>query len=230
MIGGVTMEIIPGVHQIDGVNGNCYIIIGDGLVLIDTGLPNRTKKILEYVQVALGCIPSDIETIILTHYHLDHTGNAYELWDITGARVAIHENDADYVAGIKHMPIPGGFMGFLYRLLKVFFKFKPVQPDILLHDSDRIAGLTCIHTPGHTPGSICLYDPKFRLLFAGDTLRFMKGKVEGPPAQFTANKDQARASIEKIAKVDCDIMLSGHGEPLLSRASEKIREFSQSLR
>lgn len=106
------MEIIPGVHQIDSVNGNCYIIIiGDGLVLVDTGLPGNTRKILAYVHDTLECIPSDIEAIILTHYHLDHTGNAYELWDATGAKVAIHENDADCVAGIKPMPKPGGLIG-----------------------------------------------------------------------------------------------------------------------
>ncbi|MCX6681695.1 MAG: MBL fold metallo-hydrolase [Methanoregula sp.] len=223
------MEIIPGVHQIEGVNGNCYIIMGDGLVLIDTGLPNNSKKILAYVHDTLGSIPSDIETIILTHYHLDHTGSAYELWDATGAKVVIHENDADYVSGITPMPVPGGFWGVLYRMFKIFLKYKPVQPDILLHDNDRIAGLVCIHTPGHTSGSICLYDPKFKLLFAGDTLRFVDGKLQGPPPQFTPNMDQAEQSIKKIAALDFDILLCGHGAPLRSGASEKVKTFSQSL-
>jgi hydroxyacylglutathione hydrolase len=223
------MEIIPGVHQVDGVNGNCYIIIGDGLVLVDTGLPGNTGKILEYVQKTLGAIPSDIETIILTHYHLDHTGNAYELWDITGAKVAIHVDDAGYVEGTKPMPVPGGLIGILYRMFKVFFKFKPVQPDILLHDNDQIAGLTCIHTPGHTPGSICLHDPKFRILFAGDTLRFSNGKLEGPSPRFTPAMDQAKQSIKKIGTLDFEILLPGHGVPLMSSSSEKVREFIPSM-
>ncbi len=223
------MEIIPGVHQVDGVNANCYIIVGDGLVLVDTGLPGNTGKILEYVQKTLGAIPSDIETIILTHYHLDHTGNAYELWDITGAKVAIHADDAGYVEGTKPMPVPGGFIGILYGMFKFFFKFKPVQPDILLHDNDQVAGLTCIHTPGHTPGSICLHDPKFRMLFAGDTLRVSNGKLEGPHPRFTPSMDQAKQSIKKIAALDFDILLSGHGEPLMSGSSEKVREFVPSM-
>jgi len=224
-----TMEIVPGVHQVDGVNGNCFIIVGDGLVLVDTGLPGNAGKILEYVQKTLGCIPSDIETIILTHYHLDHTGNAYEIWDISGAKVAIHADDAAYVEGIKPMPVPGGFIGILYRMFKFFFKFKPVQPDIILHDNDQIASLTCIHTPGHTPGSICLYDPKFRILFAGDALRFSHGKLEGPPPQFTPAMDQAQASIKKIGTLDFDILLPGHGVPLMSASSEKVREFLKSM-
>ena len=224
-----SMEIIPGVHQVDGINGNCYIIVGDGLVLIDTGLPGNTKKILEYVHNTLGGIPSDIETIILTHYHLDHTGSAYEIWDITGAKVAIHADDADYVEGIKPMPVPGGLMGLLFRMFRFFLKFKPVQPDILLHDKDQIAGLICIHTPGHTPGSICLYDPKFKLLFVGDTLRFYHGKLQGPPPRFTPDMDRAVQSIKKIATLDFDILLSGHGVPLMPNASEKVQKFVQSV-
>jgi glyoxylase-like metal-dependent hydrolase (beta-lactamase superfamily II) len=224
-----SMEIIPGVHQIDGVNGNCYIIMGDGMVLVDTGLPGNTGKILTYVHDTLGGIPSDIETIILTHYHLDHTGNAYELWDITGAKVAIHVDDADYVAGIRAMPVPQGLIGLLYRMFKIFFKFKPVQPDIVLHDNDQIAGLTCIHTPGHTSGSICLYDPKFRVLFAGDTLRYSDGKLGGPSPRFTPDMEQAEQSIKKVAGLEFDILLPGHGVPLMSGASEKVREFSLSL-
>jgi glyoxylase-like metal-dependent hydrolase (beta-lactamase superfamily II) len=223
------MEIVPGVHWIDGVHGNCYIIMGDGLILIDTGLPGRTAKILGYIEHTLQCIPSDITHIILTHYHLDHTGNAYELWDVSGAKVAVHAEDAVYVSGELPMPVPGGFSGALYRFAGMFFKFKPVQPDILLHDNDRIAGLTCIHCPGHTPGSICLYDPKFSLLFTGDTIRFMKGRIQGPPAGFTGNMDQARQSIRKIAGIGFDIMLAGHGGPVLSAASEKVKKFSGSL-
>jgi hydroxyacylglutathione hydrolase len=223
------MEIIPGVHQIEGINANCYLIIGDGMILIDTGLPGNTGKILNYIKDTLHGSPSDIETIILTHYHLDHTGNAYELWDITGAKIAIHAGDADYVGGIKPMPVPSGLIGILYRMFKVFFAFKPVQPDIVLHDNDQIAGLTCIHAPGHTAGSICLYDPKFRLLFSGDAIRFFKGKLEGPPARFTPDMNRARQSIKKVAALDFDILLSGHGEPLMSKASERVREFSKSL-
>jgi len=224
-----TMEIIPGVHQVDGVDGNCFIIVGDGLVLVDTGLPGNTGKILEYIEKTLGAIPSDIETIILTHYHLDHTGNAYDLWDISGAKVAIHADDADYVEGTKPMPVPGGFTGILYRVFKVFFRFKPVQPDIILHDNDGIAGLTCIHTPGHTPGSICLHDPNFRILFSGDALRFSHGKLGGPLPRFTPAMDQATQSIKKIATLDFEVLLPGHGVPLTSGSSQKVREFLQSM-
>ena len=60
----------------NGVNGNVYVVInGKELTLIDTGLPRNAKKILNYIQ-ELGYQPSDISTIILTHFHLDHVGSA----------------------------------------------------------------------------------------------------------------------------------------------------------
>ena len=91
--------------------------------------------------------------------------------------------------------------------------------------TDNIAGLVCIHTPGHTPGSICLLEPSLNILFAGDTLRFDGVKIEGPPPQFTLDMGEAQYSIKKIATLDFDIMLSGHGIPLRPEASLKVRDF-----
>jgi glyoxylase-like metal-dependent hydrolase (beta-lactamase superfamily II) len=223
------MEIVPGIHQVDGVNGNCYLLVRDGITVIDTGLPGAGKKILSYIQGTLGRKPSDIRTIILTHYHIDHTGNVNMLRSAGVGKVAIHEADAPFVSGQKKPPLPGGWRGALFSVLGVFMKMKPFQPDIILNDRDVINGLTCIHVPGHTPGSICLLDPGTGILFAGDTLRFDGEKIEGPPAQFTRDMALAHQSIRKIAALDFEIMLSGHGVPLRPGASGKVREFVKSL-
>jgi len=223
------MEIVPGIHQIDGVNGNCYIIIRDGLILIDTGLPRASKKILSYIQDTLKREPSDISTIILTHYHIDHTGNVCELKNLSGAKVAIHEADADFVSGRKKPKAPKGGIGILYRFLGMFFRSTSTEPDIKLKNGDIIDGLTCIHTPGHTQGSICLLDPVSKVLFAGDILRFDGEKISGAPPQFSVDPDEAQRSIIRIGTLDFDILLSGHGIPLRSGAAEKVRNFAQSL-
>lgn len=117
----------------------------------------------------------------------------------------------------------------LFRVLGIFMKTRPFQPDILLSDSDVIAGLICIHTPGHTPGSISLLDPATGVIFVGDALRFDGRKIEGPPAQFTPDMGLAQQSIKKIAGLKFDILLSGHGVPLRPAAAEKVREFAKSL-
>jgi glyoxylase-like metal-dependent hydrolase (beta-lactamase superfamily II) len=223
------MEIIPGIHQVDGVNGNCYIIVRDKLILIDTGLPRNSKKILSYIEGTLKRTPSELSTIILTHYHIDHTGNVSELKNLSGAKVAVHEADADFISGRKPHPAPKGRLGLPFRLLGIFFKPIFVEPDIRLKNGDTIAGLTCIHTPGHTPGSTCLYDPVAKVLFAGDILKYDGEKISGAPPQFTMDMGEAQRSIKMIATLDFTILLCGHGIPLTSGAAEKVSIFAQSL-
>ena len=220
------MEIVPGIHQVDGVNGNCFLIVRDGLTLIDTGMPKNSAKIIKYIQDILKRKPTDIKTIVLTHFHIDHMGDASDLKTLSGANVAIHEADADYVAGRKTQPAPGGAKGMIFKvLIPLFFGSRPVEPDIKLSDGDTIAGLTSIHTPGHTPGSICLFDPASKILFVGDLLRFNGSKIEMGPSSLDIS--EVRQSINKIAAIDFDIMLPGHGIPLRPDASVKVREFAK---
>ncbi len=223
------MEIVPGIHQIDGVNGNCYLIARDGLTLVDTGLPRNTGKILDYLKGKLGTDPAAIGTIVLTHFHIDHTGNASELRRITGAKIAIHEADADFVSGKRASPRPKGAMGLMIRFMGLFFGSRTFQPDILLKDGDTVASLTCIHTPGHTPGSICLLDPGSGVLFAGDLIRFDGERLQGPPPRFTPDMGEAMASVKKISALDFGILLAGHGVPLKGGASEKVKEFARKI-
>ena len=95
--------------------------------------------------------------------------------------------------------------------------------DGLLKEGDEVSGLTVIHVPGHTPGSIALYDRARKVMFSGDTLRFVGGKLEGPSEKFSADLAQARKSVEKLKPLDFDILLGGHGEPLKGGASAKVR-------
>jgi glyoxylase-like metal-dependent hydrolase (beta-lactamase superfamily II) len=104
-------------------------------------------------------------------------------------------------------------------------KVQPFHVDISLKENEEIAGLTTLYSPGHTPGSICLYDPKRKVLFTGDTLRYSNGTIKGPSKRFSIDMVSAHNSIQKLMTLNFDTMLSGHGEPLTSDASEKVREF-----
>ncbi|HUK37916.1 MAG TPA: MBL fold metallo-hydrolase [Methanomicrobiales archaeon] len=220
------MEIIPGVHRVEGMHGNSYLVERDGgLVLIDTGMPGSAGKILSCVRDGLGKEPTAIGTILLTHYHIDHTGSVAKLAAGTKAKVAIHEGDAPYLAGEKQMPVPKVRRSVFFRILRFFVRFTPVRPDIVLRDGDTIAGFTCIHTPGHTPGSACFYDPQKKVIFVGDATVTFGGAIQGPVAEYSADPAQARASLGKIANLDFDTLLSGHGEPVKPGAAAKLREF-----
>ncbi len=220
------MEIVKGIHQIDGVNGNAYLIVdGNNLTLIDTGFFRAAGKIEDYIK-KLGFELSAVSTIILTHYHIDHTGNAKKLKEQTGAKVAVHEADADFVTQKKAPPRPKSLLSRAAAVIKP----APVEPDIILKDGDKIAGLQVIHVPGHTPGSIALFDAERRVMFVGDTVFFYDGEVHGPEPQYTVDVDLAHESLIRLAGFDFDVMLSGHEEPLTSGASEKIRKFVATLK
>src|ERR1700730_5659364 len=130
-------EILPGVHRVDGVNANSYFVLEDNgsVTLIDAGMFSGGKKVLEYLQTRLSKQPSDLKLIVLTHAHVDHIRGALAIKKATGAKVAVHEQDADYVSGKKKLPLPGGATRFLFRLLSVFFRVPTVDPDIRLKES-----------------------------------------------------------------------------------------------
>jgi hydroxyacylglutathione hydrolase len=221
------VEVISGIHWIQGTYGNCYLITDQYLTLIDTGFPHKTKKILRYITHELHRQPLELTTIILTHSHYDHIGNAEQLRTITGAKIAAHSEDALYIERKKQPPLPTGGMRIIFKLLSPMIKVQPFAVDISLKENEEIAGLTTVYSPGHTPGSICLYDPKRKVLFTGDTLRYSNGTIEGPSKRFSIDMDRAHNSIQKLKTLDFDIMLSGHGTPITENASAKVREFAE---
>ncbi|MGA2574251.1 MAG: MBL fold metallo-hydrolase [Candidatus Methanomethylicaceae archaeon] len=222
--------MIPNIHKVDGLRGSNAYLVSDqeGLILIDTGMPGNAQKIIDYVN-SINRKPSEITRIVLTHCHMDHVGNVQELKGLTNAKVAIHREDAPFLTGEKSLPSPKGAVGVAFKAFSPFVKTKPVQPDILLEEGDRVGGMTVVHTPGHTPGSIALYDPEKKLIFIGDTMRYQNGKLTGPPEQFTPDMSEALRSIKKISLMEFDVMLSGHGDPLLPNASQMVKEFCNSL-
>jgi hydroxyacylglutathione hydrolase len=224
------MEIVPGIHWIEGIAAHCYIVVNKELTLIDTGMPHKTKKILRYITDELQRTPSDLKIILLTHCDMDHTGNALELRNLTGAKIAAHPQDAEVIAGKKTRKTPKGGMKIIFKLLGPLLRVQHIQVDMMINGGDTISGLTVLHIPGHTMGSIALYDPKRKVLFIGDTLGCHDGVVQSPSKSVTMDMKQAYKSIEKLKDLDFTVMLSGHGEPLRSNASTKVTEFINKIK
>jgi len=221
------MKIVDGIHRVEGVNGSVYLFEdADRLTLIDTGLPGSNEKIAQAI-LELGRQPADISTIIITHLHIDHVGSLKQMQELTGAKVAVHDLDADYVAGKRIAPKP---KNLLLKTVTSGVNAEPVEVGIRLKENDAVGRLTIVHTPGHSEGSISLYDAERKVMFVGDAVKFKDGKITVPPEQFTLDPCAAEDSIRKIAAFDFDVMLSGHGEPLMPKASQRLREFAASLR
>lgn len=222
------MEILSDVHWIEGVTANTYLILGDQTTLIDTGTPGKQENILNYLQNVLKGKLEDIKTIVLTHHHMDHTGSLYELKKITNADVAAYKDDVDIISGEKPSSDPI-YMRFVSRLMATFTSYKFIKPDIGLQENDMVDNYRVIHTPGHTPGSIALYNSDNGVIFVGDTLIYNGNKVGGPPSFLINDLEALKKSVKKISDFNPRIMLSGHGKPLIEDTSEMIKDFYNTL-
>ena len=219
------MEIKKGIYLLDGIRGaNSYLYVSeDSISVIDTGMPGNAERILEQIKT-LNKTAQDVKLIILTHSDIDHSGSAAQLKKLTGAKVAIHGGDAPSLSGEKELKRVKGFIGFIFRLVSRFMRFQPIKPDIILKDGDVLDHLKVIHTPGHTQGSICLYKAG-DILFAGDAVRTDKnGNLKLPPEWMSLNMPEALESVKKMAKLEFDILLPGHGAPVMNKASTKLKE------
>jgi hydroxyacylglutathione hydrolase len=180
------------------LSANCYIVglesSGEGIV-IDPG--GNERDILH----AIDDSRLEIRTIVLTHGHSDHIAALYDIQDRTGAQVAIHIEDADFLEG----------RGSLSSQFGISYK-TPHPPDRLLREGDIIEcgslSYKVIHTPGHTPGSICLLTGD--KVFTGDTI-FRRGI--GTTLMPGSSRPQLLASIQSRLMVlpDATIIYPGHG-------------------
>lgn len=229
------MEIVPGVHTIDKLGvGRAYLYAeADRLTLVDTGLPKSAAKIFAVID-ALGRKPEDVRQVIVTHCHNDHAGSLADVVDRSGAQVLAHPLDAPVLRG-ERLPAPANTNAIMQRLLHLtgpgLHSPRSVHVDREVNDGDEIdldGGARIIHTPGHTPGSISIYLPARKLLFAGDAAANLLG-VRPPVGWFTEDHAAARASIRKLAELDFDVACFGHGKPLDREASLVFRRLAEKL-
>ncbi|MEN6330173.1 MAG: MBL fold metallo-hydrolase [Methanobacteriaceae archaeon] len=223
------MEILPGIHELHGRVVNCHLVRDDdGIILIDTGLPGNSSKIIKYVENNMNHRPQEIKTIVITHQHMDHVGSLSKMKDKTGATIAIHPADADYIRGNTDHTGPA-LSNAMVKLIQFLYRTKPVEPDILVEDGDLIGDYQVIHTPGHTPGSICLYNPKNKVIFVGDNLQYKDGKLLSPGERLLPEPEKYKKSMQKLLNYDIEAIFTGHTAPVTSDAGKLLKDFVEEL-
>jgi len=209
---------------------NAYIVKQDGVVLIDTGTPGSEGVILRSLMAA-GIEQQEVRLILVTHGHGDHAGSASRLQEMTGAPVAVHENDVRMLrTGTQGRLIPTGFFG---RIAPLFLgsvnktTFPAVNPDIVIKGTMDLAPYgvvgTVIPTPGHTPGSVSVVLGNGNV-FSGDLIfpQIPSGK---PGLPFWAdNPADVSMSVRTLLAYNPQTFYPGHGGPFPAELVRKMVE------
>ena len=183
---------IPG----GGFLGNSYL---SGNVLVDAAvLPGAVAQYRD-----------EIDIIVLTHCHYDHIAHVKEIAHMCNAPICIHRLDGP---GLRDDS----------RSLSINFGARSpgIVPDRLLEEGEMVGHLRVLHTPGHTPGSICLYNENEAALISGDTVFCGGGfgRFDFPGGDRT----QLALSLERLAALEVEGLYPGHGSPVETGGSRHI--------
>ena len=184
---------------------NCYMVWNEDsptCVLIDPGF--QAEQILEHVRRQ----GKQVEAVLLTHGHFDHVGGVKGLAEETGCKVYIHKEDLTLPSQLTLGTIP--------------YTDHYDEGDTL-----ELAGLTfqVLHTPGHTPGGVCLLCED--AMFAGDTLFCLScGRTDLPGGDFR----QMFRSLARLAALEGDYrVFSGHGESSMLSMERENNPYMQGV-
>lgn len=204
-------EMIPDAHM--------YVIGGpeaSDLSLVDAGLFGKGAYKLDAIR-GLGLDPARVKRIILTHTHLDHIGCLRELLDALGdVELWIHRAEAEPLEQGDPRTVYG--MDMFRNLCEMQYGLTPEALTFKVHrkledgESVELGGMAweILHIPGHSAGSIALYNRAGRILIPGDVVyadyaigRFDLHGASGP---------QLRESLMRLAKLEVDVLLPGHNQ------------------
>jgi glyoxylase-like metal-dependent hydrolase (beta-lactamase superfamily II) len=194
----------------------------DKKVLIDTGTGMHSESLQRDLD-RLGTSFKDITDIVLTHSHIDHIGGVMAVLKESDPTIHLHKTEAEIINS-----------GDMTLTLSSHFgvKLPPITIDNLLEEGDIITfgdvNLEVLHTPGHSLGSICLFEKSKSLMFTGDTMfpGGSFGRVDFP----TGSPKQLVASLKRLSKINFEIALAGHLQPIRHDASRSARNSYQSAK
>jgi glyoxylase-like metal-dependent hydrolase (beta-lactamase superfamily II) len=203
---------------------------GEQWVLVDAGVTGFTKTIEAVVEERFaGRAPA---AIVLTHGHFDHIGclrNLAEKWDVP---IFAHDLEFPYLNGSKSYSPPDPTVGGgVMPLLAPLFPRGPIDVSRWLQrlpddgSVPQMLGWRWIHTPGHTPGHVSLWREFDRTIIAGDAfittnqesayaVAVQAEEMHGPPKYFTPDWSAAKSSVQRLAALQPDVVVTGHGRAM----------------
>lgn len=213
-----------GLYCSEGAGCRVYYIARPEPMLVDVGGVGRGTQLLRDL-ASIGVQPINIRKIILTHHHLGHTGALWLIKRRSGAIALAHKADAQYITGrrARRETRRGMDRVFHSAMVKVGFgEAAYVQIEQTIDDGDVINGWRVIHTPGHTPGHVCLH--KRDVLVSGDMIMASAGGFQPAPATTIVDPVAYRTSLKTLAQLEYEIILPSHNPPYVVGASAKVRD------
>ena len=183
-----------------GVTSNIYVFGGDTITIVDSGNGAEENRIMPKLKEIFSKKPNVSKTV-LTHFHFDHIRGLDELTEAYVMDILIHKEEVPFFSHLNSKRIKEMNAGD-----KIFFG------EYLLD---------IIHTPGHSPGSVCLYEKKTKFLISGDTV-FPNGSFGRYDFPF-GNHKALLQSLKRLTEIDVKAMLPGHGLPTFSRVNQQIK-------
>ena len=213
------MKILEDIYFIQGhgLNSNVYAFFSENNVsIVDTGLPNNFDYIIAELKRASSSQSINIEKIVLTHEHFDHIGAVNMFLYSFSPQVT----SSLWTAKAINSRNTSIILSNLFDPFQINFKIT----DILTDGDTLMLGsykFKVLHTPGHTIGSISLYSEEEKILISGDTVfaNGFFGRFDLPTGNYSALKQ----SLAKLAKLDVDTLLPGHGPPVLKDGDLAIK-------
>lgn len=211
----------------------------DNVILVDTGIPSNLVMIKKQME-AVGVPFARLTKIVATQQDIDHVAGIKGLLGINPKiMVLAHEDDKPYIQGDKKVKrLNSKFKDRIkdlpeeeqLRIIDMFENFN-VKVNITVEDGEVLpycGGITVIHTPGHTPGHICLYHQSSKTLIAGDALNILHGELVGPNedpmSEDGVNANDAINSLKKLTDYDIINVITYHGGLFNDSPNEKIKE------
>jgi glyoxylase-like metal-dependent hydrolase (beta-lactamase superfamily II) len=202
-----------------------HLVVEPELSLIDCGFA-RSRGRIEKAMSENGHALADLARVVCTHGHPDHAGGAREL-ALAGIPVLIHPADGERLAITWREMLRRPSRG------KFFAAMTPEPPQTFpIEDGDvlpMLGGLRVVHTPGHTPGSVCFFGGRDRVLFVGDTLQRRFGRVSFASSLYSDDIAMARRAVQRLAALDVETVVFSHYPPLIEGASETLASLARRL-
>lgn len=215
------IKITDRIFQVGGPNltdyrdGAIYLLDIDEPVLIDSGSGFGFKNTVRNIE-RLGFSPKDLSAIILTHCHLDHAGAAHLFKEMYGTSLIMHELDAEIVERADIRLTAAFCFDVDFKPLYIDTKLKGEETRLMFGNQDVV----CLHTPGHTPGSISVYldIDGIRILFAQDIGAPLLKEFDCDPTAWVRSMDM-------LFYLNPDILCDGHSGAYKSK--ELVRQYLQ---